>query len=231
VYLPSQTARLPLRLPIHPLSRVQLAQRLREGDRRQGVFLYRPSCPTCRACQAIRLDVHAFRPSKTQRRIYRRCQAAFACEIGRPSLTEEGVQLYNRHKLERNLLVAGELLDARSYHDFLVETCTDSLEICYRHGDRLVGVAIMDRASDALSAVYFYFDPEYAKWSPGVYSILKQVDLCRAWKLPYLYLGLYIADCRPMTYKAAYYPHERLISGEWRRFERPSQSQVTSNED
>ena len=53
-----------------------------------------------------------------------------------------------------------------------------------------------------------------------MYSILKQVELCRAWGLRYLYLGLYVADCRSMAYKAGYLPHERLLDGEWVRFDR-----------
>jgi arginine-tRNA-protein transferase len=83
----------------------------------------------------------------------------------------------------------------------------------------LVGVAINDRGDDALSAVYCYYDPDYAKLSLGAYSILKAIDVCRTWGLRYLYLGLYIAACNPMRYKATYFPHERLIDGKWQRFE------------
>ena len=37
------------------LRRDELDGALAEGDRRQGVFLDRPSCPTCTACEAIRI--------------------------------------------------------------------------------------------------------------------------------------------------------------------------------
>jgi arginine-tRNA-protein transferase len=52
----------------------------------------------------------------------------------------------------------------------------------------------------------------------GTYSILKQIALCRSWGL--LYLSLYVIGCEPMRYKARYLPHERLIGGVWRRFDR-----------
>jgi len=194
---------------------------LERGDRRQGLLVYRPTCAACQACQALRIDVDAFEPSRTQRRIFRRGEAELDVAVARPAVTAEKVGLYNRHKVERDLLVQDELLDAAAYREFLVESCTDTIEIDYRHRGQLVGVAVSDVAADALSAVYCYFDPEYGKLSPGAYSILKQIALCREWKLRYLYLGLYVAGCASMRYKATYFPHERLIGGHWRRFERP----------
>jgi leucyl-tRNA---protein transferase len=218
-YLPGQTARLPLRLPARPLRPEEFAKRLQAGDRRQGLLLYRASCPACHACEPIRVDVNAFVADKTQRRIFRRGEATLQTQIGRPAVTREKVALYNRHKLERGLLVGDGLVNADGYEQFLVETCTDTIEMTYRYDRILVGVAVADRAADALSAVYCFYNPDFARFSPGTYSVLKQVALCRAWGLRYLYLGLYIADCRAMNYKARYLPHERFIDGTWRRFE------------
>jgi arginine-tRNA-protein transferase len=219
-YLPGRTARLPLRLPARRLRPLELTQRLTAGDRRQGFLLYRPSCPSCRACEAIRIDVERFQPNQTQRRVFRKSEALLQTTIGRPTLSAEKVALYNRHKVERGLLTSDGLIDADGYEQFLVDSCTDTLELAYRYQGELIGVAVADRAADALSAVYCFYDPSYAHLSPGVYSILKQLDLCRAWGLRYLYLGLYVADCSSMAYKARYLPHERLIDGEWVSFSR-----------
>lgn len=219
-YLPEQTARLPLRLPMRRLRPTELAQHLAAGDRRQGVLLYRPSCPACVACEAIRVDVQRFMPSRTQRRVWRRGDALLQTEVGPPATTPEKVALYNTHKIERGLLVGDGLLDAAGYEQFLVESCTDTVEIRYRLEGQLVGVAVADRAADALSAVYCFYAPDRAALSIGTYSILRQIALCRIWGLRYLYLGLYVGGCQPMRYKERYLPHERLIGGEWRTFER-----------
>jgi arginyl-tRNA--protein-N-Asp/Glu arginylyltransferase len=69
-----------------------------------------------------------------------------------------------------------------------------------------------------VSAVYCYWDPELKSFSPGVYSVLKQLELCRAWGARHLYLGLYIAENAYMKYKADFRPHERLVGGRWQRF-------------
>ena len=81
-------------------------------------------------------------------------------------------------------------------------TCCETLEIRYRLGGELVGLAIADRSSEALSAVYCYYDPMHERLSLGTYSILKQLELCRLWGLKYLYLGLYIAESVHMRYMA-----------------------------
>lgn len=218
-YLPSETAHLPLRLPMRRLKPVEFAARLAAGDRRQGLLLYRPKCPRCAACEAIRLDVEHFRPNATQRRVLRRGDADLRTLIGRPAVSAEKVALYNRHKMERGLTTGDGLIDAEGYEQFLVESCTDTIELRYVLSGLLVGVAIADRSIDGLSAVYCYYDPSFARLSLGTYSVLKQLELCRQWQLRYLYLGLYVAGNRAMAYKARYLPHERLIDGTWRHFD------------
>ncbi|MDG2304803.1 MAG: arginyltransferase [Candidatus Binatia bacterium] len=219
VYLDGEVARLPLRLPVRPLRRDELAARLHDGDRRQGLLLYRPHCPTCSACEAIRLDVTSFRPSRSQRRAFRTGESVLDVSLGPPTATDEKVDLYNLHKLERGLAVGDDLLDLGSYREFLVESCTETVEIEYRLDGKLVAVALTDRATDGLSAVYAFFDPTYSSLSLGTYSILKQLALCREWGLQYLYLGLYVAGSPPMAYKTRYRPHERRIDGVWEAFD------------
>lgn len=218
-YIPGEMARLPMRLPTAALSRGEFAARLAEGDRRQGQLLYRPSCPSCVACEAIRVPVCEFRPSKTQRRILRRGNEVIRTVVGPPRLDDERVTLFNRHKIERGLLISDELLDADAYENFLVDSCVDTIEIAYRVDDKLIGVAISDLAADSLSAVYCYFDPAYSKLSPGAFSILKQISACADRKLDWLYLGLWVGRCSALAYKTDYLPHERLIGGTWQRFE------------
>jgi arginine-tRNA-protein transferase len=219
-YLPDQTARLPLRLPLARLSRAQLDERLAQGERRQGRLVYRTECPTCDACEPIRIPVRDYRLSKTERRIFRNGQRVIQTELAKVESDERRASLYNRHKQLRGLSHDGGPISAAGYAAVLADSCCDSFELRYRIGGELIGVAIVDRGERSLSAVYCYYDPSYGRFSPGVYSILYQLELCRRWGLPHLYLGLTIEGCKAMTYKRRYLPHERLIGGEWQRFER-----------
>ena len=168
-------------------------------------------------CRRFRVpqDVATFRPDETQRRVLRRGQRELTWQVGEPIADEQRVALYNRHKELRGLAARQSEVDLRSYREFLAMSCCDTLEIRYRLGDTLVGVAIADRASDSLSAVYCYYDPSYERLALGTYSVLKELELCRLWGLRYLYLGLYIAESAHMRYKAAFLPHERLLEGKW----------------
>lgn len=218
-YLEGRRARLPMRLPTRWLSAAEFDTRLQVGDRRQGVLLYHTACADCRACEPIRIDVATFRAGRTQRRIHRRGQEIIDVEEGPPEFSKERLALYNRHKFGRGLQSTEERMDEQGYRAFLVETCCDTFELRYRVAGELIGVAVVDRAATALSAVYFYFDPDYEHLSPGVFSILTQVELCRRLGLRYLYLGFHILQCPSMAYKSRYRPHERLIDGVWRVFE------------
>jgi len=212
-YVAGRTAVLPLRVPSRRLAGDELDERLAAGDRRQGMFLYRTACPSCRACEPIRLDVRRFEANRSQRRALARGNRLLRVEMGPPLLDERRVALYNRHKQLRGL--GDQEIDLAGYRQFLVMTCCDSFELRYSMGGELVGVALVDRAESALSAVYCFYDPDLEQLGIGTYSILKQVELCKSLGLAHLYLGLYIGDCERMRYKARFVPHERLLEGRW----------------
>ena len=219
-YLPNQQARMPLRYRSLPLTPSEFDDRMAGGERRTGPFMYRPICPACNACEAIRLEVACFEPTRTQRRVWKRGQTEIISRLARPQFSSERLQLFNKHRNQRDLARNEADVDQQGYRMFLVESCCDTWEISYWIADELVGVAIFDRGVTSLSAVYCYFDPQETKRSLGVYSILKHLDICRQWNLKHLYLGYYVAGCSHMNYKQAYKPHERLINGEWQLMER-----------
>jgi len=220
-YLPGELARLPLRLPLGGLSRLNLEQRLAEGDRRHGLVLYRPSCPSCHACEAIRVDVRAFEPSRSQGRAWARCRSTLSVERGPVGVDAERVDLYRKHERERGLAMEGTgEMTLQRYQAFLGESCTESFELRLHLDGRLVAFSVIDRAQDALSAVYCVWDPSLPRLSLGTSSILAEVALCRQLGLRWLYLGLLVEGHAHLGYKAKFLPHERLIEGRWKRFER-----------
>jgi len=55
--------------------------------------------------------------------------------------------------------------------------------------------------------------------SPGVFSVLQEIGFCRRTGRTHHYLGLYVAECGKLNYKANYLPHQRLVDGEWHTFQ------------
>lgn len=219
-YLPERIARTPMQYPIRPLTADEVDRRLAAGYRRQGVLLYNVECPTCHACEPIRLRADTFLPNRTQRRIYRRASELLDIEIGPLEYSDERLALYNRHKFERGLARSELPMSPDGYRSFLVDRCCDAFEIRYLRDGELVGIAVTDRGRTSLSAVYTYYDPALEPLSPGVFSILTQVEITRRWGMSFMYLGLYIEGSEHMRYKGTYLPHERLVEGQWRSFEK-----------
>ena len=217
-YLPGRTARLPYRHPVEMLSPEQFDQRLAEGDRRSGVYLYRTQCPACRACQPIRLDVAKFRSNATQRRIKRRGDKRLVVRVGPPVVDQQRVRLFNLHRDVRDLASGDVPIDEPSYAEFLTETCCQTIELSYWHEGRLVAIAIADAGKLSLSAVYCFYDPSFQRLSLGTYSVLRQIELCQTSGRRHLYLGFFIAESPHMSYKASFRPNQRLIEGRWMDF-------------
>jgi arginine-tRNA-protein transferase len=101
------------------------------------------------------------------------------------------------------------------YQHFLLHSnvATDLYE--FREAGALRIVSLVDRLVDGLSSVYTFFDPHPASAGYGTYSILWQIERCRALGLPYLYLGYWIRESPKMAYKATFRPMEGLVGGRW----------------
>ena len=220
-YLPGRRARQPLRQPIRPLTGAEFDVRLAAGDRRAGTLLYNQACPACAACEALRVDVRAFSPSRSQRRARAKGDAAVRVELGPIEVDDARIALYRAHESGRGLAPDGRPpIDQEGYESCFALTCVEGFEVRYLVDGRLAAVAITDRGARSLSAVYTFWDPAYASLSLGTYSILTQIALAAREGLDWVYLGLAIAENHSMAYKLAFMPHERLIDGAWRRFSR-----------
>ncbi len=216
-YLDARQARMPLRWQLRRLSPDEVDGSLARGDRRVGRMLYRTACPTCSACEPIRVPLRSFQPRKSQRRVWKK-NRDIKVEVGPASFSEEKLDMYNRHKQERGLARNERLLTRQGYEGWFVHSCMRTVEMRYLVDDRLVGVGILDLGRQDSSSVYFYFDPSEHKRSLGVYSVLVEISWLARRGGRNHYLGLYVEDCRHLAYKAGYNPHERLVDGVWTRF-------------
>ena len=225
-YREGYTAQLPLRLPLRRPTPEEFDKMLADGDRRSGRMVYRPTCPACTACEALRVPVDRFQPTRSQRRVWRG-NPDVELRVGRPTLTSERLALYNRHKMERGLSRSGEPLSAESYRVWLMDTCTDTREFQFLVEGKVVAISIIDVGKDSASSVYHYFDPDVSKRSLGVYSIMREIEWCREQGIAWYYLGLYVEDCQHLSYKAAYWPNQRRINGDWIEFTEPAPADQT----
>jgi len=189
---------------------------VRHGFRRSQRIVYRPDCPSCSACVPVRVVADGFAPSRSLRRVLAENRDMDATES--PAVaTLEQFRLFGRYALERH---DGGEMAAMTFHDYrrmIEDSPVETAVVEFRStGGALAAACLMDRVSEGLSAVYSFYDPALAARSLGTYMVLWLIYRARADRLPYVYLGYWIAQSRKMSYKTRFRPLEAFGPDGWR---------------
>ena len=194
---------------------------IQHGFRRSGGYLYRPHCPSCHECVSVRVPLKKQKFSRNELRTIRR-NSDLSVTFLKGKFRKAHFDLYKRYINSRHNDGSMANPSKSDYHRFLICDWTDTLFIEFRLNKQLIAVAVSDILSTGLSAVYTFFDPEYADRSPGHFAILTQIREAKSRDLEYLYLGYWIKDCDKMSYKRRYNPLEGFINDQWTLFQRIS---------
>ncbi len=215
-YLTGRMARSQVATPSHLITAEVYSDLIKLGFRRSGAYVYRPLCDRCRACVPVRLIVDEFDPNRTQRRALKR-HGNMSYHMLPLRFEQEHFELYRRYQSQRHPGGGMDQDDQQQYRQFLLESGVSTNLVEFRENDVLRMVSLVDVVNDGLSAVYTFFDPAIEQASFGTYNVLWQIQRCRALRLPYLYLGYWIADSPKMAYKVRFRPLEGLVDGHWQR--------------
>jgi arginine-tRNA-protein transferase len=237
-YLPREAASLDVRVMLD-VTETELEALLERGWRRFGPIYFRPACAACTECVSLRVVVRDFRPSKSQRRAERAC-AGLRRVMGRPRVDTERLDLYAKWHARRE--------EKRGWDPNAQTRERYALEFAFPHpcarelafyddsrGGALVAVALYDTTPKALSAIFFYYDPDLAI-SLGTANVVGLVRLAAETGREHVYLGYRVSECASLRYKAAFRPHELLVGrpslsgpAEWQR-QSPAEGAAESGE-
>jgi len=178
------------------------------GFRHFGRHFFRPVCEKCHQCIPIRVPVEGCVLSRNLGRIVSKGRD-LRCEVSAPAATKEKYQLYLSHtaRFEQRDTAGYESFEESFFH-----ALPFSRELRIYRADELIAVSHFDITGTSLSAVYCYWDERAAKYSPGSYAILKELEIARTYNLSYLYLGYYVPENRHMNYKSRFRPNEVLLN-------------------
>jgi arginine-tRNA-protein transferase len=215
-YLPGRAARSQVATPSHLIDSRIYGELVQAGFRRSGAFTYRPYCDHCRACVPVRVPVESFRPSRTQRRCLRMYSELSAVKRNL-GFDSEHYALYLRYQRDRHPGGGMDHDSREQYQHFLLQSNVDTDLFEFRQQGVLRMVSLVDHLGDGLSSVYTFFEPGIPGSSFGTFSVLWQIERCRALGLANVYLGYWIGESRKMAYKATFRPIEGLVDGAWAR--------------
>jgi arginine-tRNA-protein transferase len=191
-------------------------QLLRAGFRRSQNYAYRPACTGCQACVPIRIPVARFRFRRAWRRVLRDNDDLVPHER-RAVATQEQYALFRRYLEGRHAASGMTGMTWEEFRTMIADSPIDTRVVEWRRttGPGLVAASLTDRCPSGLSGVYKFFDPDEARRSLGTLIILWHIRKAIELRLPYVYLGYWIATSPKMGYTARFQPLERLTPAGW----------------
>ena len=194
-----------------------------QGFRRSQNVLYRPSCSDCSACMSARINVDAFKPTRSQRKTHNRSRY-LERRATSPWATEDQYALFREYLDQRHADGGMADMDVFEYAAMVEETPIRTRVIEYMDPERnaLTAVALTDVLEDGLSMVYSFYTPDLPQNSLGTFMVLDHIEIAREAGLPYVYLGYWVAGSQKMGYKANFSGLEVYFGGHWTPLKDPA---------
>jgi arginine-tRNA-protein transferase len=219
-YLPDEQERLLVYAEENDFQAWQYSQLIQAGFRRSGEQIYRPHCPSCKACKSVRIPVADFTPTRSQKRILRKNKGFTVKFADKPASSY--YPLYARYITQRHADGSMYPPSKEQFDNFVLCDWMKTHFLEAYDGDKLIAVAVTDvvdenEQSNALSALYTFFEPELEQSSLGTWMILQQIEQAKHLGYQYVYLGYYVEGCQKMSYKHKFLPFEQFIDNQWQR--------------
>lgn len=187
------------------------------GFRRSHQFVYKPLCPSCRACVPVRIPVAQFAANRAQRRVLARNEDLVA-SVQPAAVNADQYELFAAYLHARHR--DGDMVDMNfdDYRSMVEDSPVDTRLVEFRHAGtgRLAAACLIDWLDHGVSAVYSFWQPDRPRRGLGNLAILWLIEETRRRGLDYVYLGYWIEGSRKMAYKSRFRPMEALENGGWR---------------
>jgi arginine-tRNA-protein transferase len=220
-YLPNKKVRMRYKYVLEPNSKFCSAV-VKRGWRRFGKYYFYPTCEGCSECKSLRIDVKRFKLSRSQKRVLKRNENTQII-IQQPTITHMHLELYEKYhnfKSQKDGWRQKSISSTEYRENFVEGAGSFGKEVLYVVDQKLVGVDLIDIVDDGISAIYFFYDPDYAKLSLGTFSLLYQIKLAKILDLDWIYLGYWVDGCKAFSYKPNFQPQE-ILDGFYDVYEDP----------
>lgn len=214
-YWPENLERNVVADPEWPMSREMYRTLIQHGFRRSGDTVYRPNCPNCGECVAVRIDLSQFSPNRTQRRNLK-SNADLDVTVCQGHFSDTHFRLYCHYLEERHADSSMANPSPEAFSRFLLCQWSDVVFLEARLQQQLIGVMVCDRVGEDLSAVYSFYHPDFIRRGLGKFLVLAAIQqVMNVWQGQYVYLGYWLDQHPKMAYKNDYSGLEYFDGQDW----------------
>jgi len=184
------------------------------GGGRFGPIYCLPACRRCRACHPSRIDLSRFKISRSMRRTLNR-NTDLVQKVDQVHLTREKFVLFEKFVNARFATKTEHLTtpeERRQFYDSWHQTpmeCTR--EITYWQENRLVAATTVDIGERGIYSHYCYYDLNLPRRRLGIYTFLKEIEMCRERGWSHLYIGFLNMQSKKLRYKEQFSGLEVLV--------------------
>lgn len=175
---------------------------LADGWRHFGTFFFRDrlniSDQEIYEVLPLRINLKKFSLSDGLKKIYKQNKSTEVL-FRDAFIDEEKERLFELHIARFTKNIPQSLLDFLSPQPDHIPCKT--VECCLFEANRLFAVSFLDIGKESTSSVYAMFDPEYARKSPGIYTLLCEIEYSIRHKKNYLYTGYAYRESSHYDYK------------------------------
>jgi arginyl-tRNA--protein-N-Asp/Glu arginylyltransferase len=139
----------------------------------------------------IRLPLVNHEFTKSQRKVIRKCEEEFTVTISPSRKSKQRDALYEKQKLRFKAFVHDSLQDITRHFD--AHKRYTQQEICVYKGRKLVANSYLDLGLTSGASILCNYDPDFAQYSLGMYTMYKEIEYLKANGFEYYYPG-YVMD-------------------------------------
>ncbi len=147
----------------------------------------------------MRLNLRNFSFKKSMRKILKRNDRLFRVEIGEPYFEGDRQILYQKHKNRFEGYIPGTLRE--SLFGLEEDNIYNTREITVYDDDKLIAVSYFDLGLNSMASIMGLFDPEYERYSLGIYTMIKEVEYGLENGMHYYYPGYIVPGYKKFDYK------------------------------
>ena len=147
----------------------------------------------------VRLHLQGYQLKKSLRKLQKRNDRTFRSVIRRAIFDEERQRLYEAHKKRFEGYIPGSLRE--SLFGMEERNIYNTLEVAVYDEDQLIAISYFDIGHDSIASIMALYDPNYSRYSLGIYTMLKEIQYGVDQGKEYYYPGYVVPRYGKFDYK------------------------------